>query len=84
MKKIAVIGHFGFGKKLLNGQTIKTKILAEALQHNLGEENIACIDTHGGVKKLIELLFKMPFVLKKNDEAIMFPAHNGILIFTRF
>ena len=27
MKKVCVIGHFGFGENLLNGQTIKTKIV---------------------------------------------------------
>ena len=82
MKKIAVIGHFGFGKNLLNGQTIKTKILTEALQDKLGRENIESVDTHGGIKKLIKLIFKMPSVLKKNADIIMLPAHNGVLIFT--
>lgn len=82
MKKIAIIGHFGFGKNLLNGQTIKTKVLAEALKEQLGEDNVFCVDTHGGIKRLIKLIFKMPLVLKKNDDIIMLPAHNGVLIFT--
>lgn len=82
MKKIAVIGHFGFGKNLLNGQTIKTKILTEALKEQLGEENITCIDTHGGVKALIKIIVKIYAVLKKHDDIIMLPAHNGVLIFS--
>ena len=82
MKKTAVIGHFGFGKNLLNGQTIKTKILTEALEENFGKENVQCVDTRGGIKKLIKLIFKMPSVLRKNDDIIMLPAHNGVLIFT--
>lgn len=82
MKRIAIIGHFGFGKNLLNGQTIKTKILAEALQEKLGKKNIEIVDSHGGIKKLIKLIFKMPSVMKRNDDIIMLPAHNGVLIFT--
>ena len=30
-KKVCVIGHFGEGKVLLNGQTVKTKIITEEL-----------------------------------------------------
>ena len=41
-----------------------------------------CVDTHGGIKKLIKLNFKIPAVLRKNDDIIMLPAHNGVLIFT--
>lgn len=82
MKKIAIIGHFGFGKNLLNGQTIKTKILAEALEEQLGKENISCVDTHGGIKTLIKIVLQTGSVLKKNDDVIMLPAHNGLLVFT--
>ena len=49
MKKIAVIGHFGFGTESLDGQTVKTKIVTNELQRQLGEEQILRIDTHGGV-----------------------------------
>ena len=31
--KISVLGHFGEGVKLLNGQTVKTKIITEELQN---------------------------------------------------
>lgn len=82
MKKIAIIGHFGFGENLLNGQTIKTKILTEALKEKLGEENITSIDTRGGAKSLMAIIFKMASVFKKHSDIIMLPAHNGLLIFT--
>ena len=82
MKKIAIVGHFGFGKNLLNGQTIKTKVLAEALKEQIGEDNVFCVDTHGRIKMLIKLILKMPLVLKRSDDIIMLPAHNGVLIFT--
>lgn len=82
MKKIAVVGHFGFGKNLLNGQTIKTKVLTEALKEKIGEDNVSCVDSHGGMKTLIRIIAKIYFVLKKHNDIIMLPAHNGVLIFT--
>ena len=48
MKKVCVIGSFGFNKNLLNGQTIKTKIIAKELSSSLGEDQVLKIDTHGG------------------------------------
>ena len=48
MKKVCVIGHFGFNKNLLNGQTVKTKIIAKELSSSLGEDQVLKIDTHGG------------------------------------
>lgn len=82
MKKIAVLGHFGFGKNLLNGQTIKTKTLTKALKEQAGEENILCVDTHGGVKTLIKMLFKLVPIMKKCSDVIMLPAHKGLLVLT--
>ena len=37
MKKVCVIGHFGFGENLLNGQTIKTKIVTKELINSLAQ-----------------------------------------------
>ena len=38
MKTACVIGHFGFGRNLLNGQTIKTKILTEELEKRFPDD----------------------------------------------
>ena len=51
-KKIAICGHFGFGKELLNGQTIKLRLLQNELEDKLGELNVEKIDTHNGLKRL--------------------------------
>ena len=48
MKKVGIVGHFGFGHDLLNGQTIKVKILFQEFQKQLGAENTMAVDTHGG------------------------------------
>lgn len=82
MKKVCVIGHFGFGKELLNGQTIKTKIVTEELERQLGKKQVMKIDTHGGIKSLLKLPFQTFTALKKCDNIIIFPAHNGLRIIT--
>ena len=52
--KISVLGHFGEGVNLLNGQTVKTKIVTEELQNQLGKDQVMKIDTHGGWKTLLK------------------------------
>ena len=51
MKKVCVIGHFGFGENLLNGQTIKTKIVTKELDKQFGADQVVKIDTHGGANR---------------------------------
>ncbi|MBQ4518414.1 MAG: glycosyltransferase [Clostridia bacterium] len=80
MKKVAVIGHFAFGKTFLDGQTVKTKILAEELAQTFGEEQILKQDTHGGKKKLLFLPFMLIQALAKSKNVIILPAHNGLRI----
>lgn len=81
MKKISVIGHFAFGENLLNGQTVKTKIVTEELCRQLGEEQVMKIDTHGGFKNLIKAPFQVFTALRESKNVIIFPAHNGLRIY---
>lgn len=80
LKKVCVCGHFGFGKDLTNGQTIKTKIVTQELEHFFGQDQILKIDTHGGIKVLVRL----PFLLIKGvcicQNVIILPAQNGLQI----
>lgn len=78
-KKICICGHFGFGLKLLNGQTIKTKILYRELQREYGNNNIYVIDTHGR-KNTILLFFRLIFGLIICRNIIILPAQGGMLI----
>ena len=80
MKKAAVIGHFGFGKEYLDGQTVKTKIVAQELTDRFGKEQISCIDTHGGIKATPKILLKCIAVLAKHKNAVVLPAQNGVRI----
>lgn len=78
--RAGIVGHFGNGETLLNGQTIKTKIVTQKLECRLGSENILRIDTHGGIKKLFSMPFVLLSVLKKCRNVVIFPAHNGLRV----
>lgn len=83
IRKVAVIGHFGEGKNLLNGQTVKTKIIAEELKKQLGQSKVLQFDTHGGRKTLLKAPLYVWKALRESKNVIILPAHNGLRIFGR-
>ena len=76
-----MIGHFGFGKELLNGQTIKTKTVTAELEKQLGVEQVLKIDTHGGAGVLPKVICQMAKAFRSCENIIIFPAHNGVRVF---
>lgn len=80
MRKICVIGHFGSEENLLNGQTIKTKIITNELERQFGFDDVHRIDTHGGTKAYIKLPFQILQALRSCKNVIIFPAQNGVRI----
>lgn len=81
MKKIAVIGHFAFGKEFLDGQTVKTKITTQELERQLGSGQVLKFDTHGGkLSSLLKAPFQVFSALQKSENVLIFPAHNGLRI----
>ncbi len=81
-KRVCVIGHFGFNKVLLNGQTVKTKIVTNELKKQFGDEEVLTIDTHGGGKRMLKLAFQLPLTMNLVKNIIMMPAHNGVRFFS--
>ncbi|MBQ3085963.1 MAG: glycosyltransferase [Clostridia bacterium] len=79
--KVCILGHYGDGKNLLNGQTIKTKIITRALQQQLGQDQVQTIDTHGGIKNLLKAPFQVLYALKNSKNVLIFPAHNGLRVY---
>jgi glycosyltransferase involved in cell wall biosynthesis len=79
--QIGICGHFGRGKKLFDGQTVKTKILTEELIKKLGSDNIRIIDTHGWKSNPISFLIKCYQLIKVCKNIIILPAQNGIKVF---
>lgn len=80
MKRVCAIGHFGKGKNLLNGQTIKTKIFTEQLIANYGEEDVFSVDTYGGLRKLLGLIANISYGVKKCRNIVIYPSDNGIKV----
>lgn len=81
MKKVAVIGHFAFGLKYLDGQTVKTKIVTTELEKQLGTDQVSKIDTHGGAKIIPKAILQLFWAFKNNANIIILPAKNGIKFF---
>ena len=84
MVKVGIIGHFGFNKELLNGQTIKTKNIANELSKAIGDNQILRFDTHGGVKSLLKLPFQIRKCLNNSENVIILPANRGLRIIVPF
>ena len=91
-RKIGIIGHFGGKENILDGQTIKTKILHEELS-KATDWKIIKVDTYYKKKNPIKLLidtFKCLFstkdiivLLSGNGMKFYFPLHrNFTQIFT--
>ena len=80
MKRVCVIGHFGFGHDLLNGQTIKTKIVANEIERNVGKDNVVRVDTHGGLATLIKLPFILLYAIVFFKNVVVMPAQNGLRV----
>jgi glycosyltransferase involved in cell wall biosynthesis len=80
-KRVSILGHFGFGKNLINGQTIKTKIVTEEIEKQIGSNKVYKIDTFGGKKAIPKLFFKAIGALRKSKNIIIMPAHNGLKFF---
>ena len=81
MKAVSAIGHFALGKVFLDGQTIKTKIITEELQRQLGQAQVSIIDTHGGLKTLAKAPHQCLAALQKSRNVVIFPAHNGLRVY---
>ena len=79
MGRICVCGHFAFGKNKLNGQTVKTKITASALEEFYGRDKLMYIDTAG----LPCLLLLLPRLIKAAalcNHIIILPAYKGLRV----
>lgn len=77
----SVLGHFGEGVNLLNGQTVKTKIITDELISQLGDNQVIKYDTHGGKKMLVKAPFQVLSALKKSKNVLIFPAQNGLRVY---
>ena len=66
LKKVGIIGHFAHGRDFFDGQTIKIRTLTQALQNELGQAEIRTLDTCGGLKNIVGIVFGTFKILAKN------------------
>ncbi|WP_423799416.1 glycosyltransferase family 4 protein [Neobacillus sp. SAB-20_R2A] len=81
MYKVGICGHFGGDHIFVDGQTVKTKILKEELEGTIGKKQVMYVDTFNWRKKPLKLLLQCILLLKRCDNIIILPAHNGVKVF---
>lgn len=80
MRKISIIGNFDIKNNSYNGQTIKTRIVADELESLYGTSEIKRIDTAGGKSVVLRLLFQLFGCVVRSRNVIILPAQNGIKV----
>lgn len=81
--KIGIIGHFGGNENILDGQTIKTKILYEELRRNTKWEIIK-VDTYYKNKNPFKLLIKSLKCVLSSKKIIILLSGNGMKFYFPF
>ena len=77
MKKVAIIGHFGGTEDMLDGQTVKTKVLYEELK-NSTDWKIIKVDTYYKNKNPFKLFFNTVICLLRTKDVIVLLSGNGM------
>lgn len=80
MKKIGICGHFNGNSEAVGGQTIKTRIISEALEGIYGSDQVLKLDTEGWKKHKIKFFLKCISIAMHSENIIILPAQNGIKI----
>ncbi|MED3758926.1 glycosyltransferase [Peribacillus frigoritolerans] len=81
MKKVGVCGLFGKGEQLLNGQTVKTKMLTDELKQAFGSKSVKTVDTYNWKGNYIKLIKKCFQLIRSCENIIILPAQNGVKVF---
>lgn len=79
MYRVGVIGHFGIGLNLANGQTIKTKIVTEETENYCGEKAYK-VDAHGGVKAILPVVVGSISAVIKCKNVFLMLTENGLKV----
>lgn len=82
-KKVGIIGHFGGNENIIDGQTIKTKILHDELQKATNWELIK-VDTYYKSKKPLKLIFDTLKCLLSAKDIIILLSRNGMKFYFPF
>ncbi len=81
MKKIAIIGKFHTDKGIVDGQAIKTTILASEVEHMLGQQNVIRMNTFGWKQHPLKLFARSVNATMKCSDVILMTDAGGIKVF---
>lgn len=79
-KKLAVIGHFGADRQILDGQTIKTRILYKELS-NVVDWKIQKVDTYYRRNNPVKLVMDSAKALFTSKDIIVLLSGNGMRLY---
>ena len=79
--EITIIGNYGRGSSVSDGQTIKTRIVADIFENRYGVESVKRIDTYGGAKRIFGLSYEiLRYGIKSKKLVFLTDAHGIWLI----
>ena len=73
-----IVGHLAIGYDMNDGQTVKTRNIAEVLRREYGDQSIAGVDTYGGIRSIFRIIAEIIRIVPRSDNVIVMPAENGI------
>ncbi len=79
MKKILVLGYFGYVTDQLDGQTVKTRNIYRLATEQCGKEQVEYFDTQEFKRNRLSL-FKMFRMVTRTDILLYLPAHNNLRV----
>ena len=81
MKKVTVIGLFCLTAEAADGQSIKTRIVAQAMKESLGADHVNCVDTYGWKKNPVKLLINCIRAVWNSSAVVFMTDAGGIKVF---
>lgn len=78
--KYGIIGRTAEGTELCDGQTIKTRVLAEEINHAYPDSTIIVADTYNYKKRALHLISRIIKILKECDIVFILLSRNGMRV----
>ncbi len=78
--KIFICGNFGYKSGELGGQTVKTRVLADALIRQYGAQNVTISDTSEWKSNPLATFLKIKKSFMGSKHIIILPARKGVMI----
>ena len=82
MKNIAIVGRMAKGAELLDGQTVKTKVLCEELRRCYPDSKQIWVDTYQYRKRPLPILFNTFLAFATCDHIFVLLSRNGRKFFS--